>query len=213
MFIVYKTTNTVNGKIYIGVHGTSSTSSHRLYLGSGKLLKVAIKKHGRDKFTREILFSFDNLEQALLKEKELVNDGFIERDDTYNLTIGGSSPPNSKEWWTEEHSKAASLRLKNNTFKLGKKESPETKSRKSISMKNSITQGRWERTEEWKSLVSDRGKKKFENYNPMNNEISRKKVSESKIGRRKIISTTGISKYVRPDQFNDFLNQGYRFVI
>ena len=43
MSIIYKTTNTKNGKIYIG----KSSIDNPLYLGSGIILNQAIKKYGR----------------------------------------------------------------------------------------------------------------------------------------------------------------------
>ena len=49
--IIYKTTNLINGKIYVG----SDISNIPSYLGSGKILKCAIKKYGKDNFQKEIL--------------------------------------------------------------------------------------------------------------------------------------------------------------
>ena len=46
--IIYKTTNLVNGKIYVGQH----TGKNPNYLGSGTIISNAIKKHGRENFTR-----------------------------------------------------------------------------------------------------------------------------------------------------------------
>ncbi len=43
---VYKTTNLINGKIYIGISKKKSKNS-LLYLGSGKALKRAVSKYGR----------------------------------------------------------------------------------------------------------------------------------------------------------------------
>lgn len=49
---VYVTTNLVNGKKYVG---RSTRSINCSYLGSGKLLKKAIKKYGKENFKREII--------------------------------------------------------------------------------------------------------------------------------------------------------------
>jgi hypothetical protein len=211
MFIVYKTTNKVNNRYYIGVHHLSSKTSHKVYLGSGSLLKSAIKKYGRENFIRETLFEFNSLQDALDKEKEIVTEEFIKDDSNYNLTEGGSMPPNSKTWWTKEHSLQTSLRLKGNSYKLGKKESLETRSKKSLSMKNSDTQGRWKRTEEHCQAISERSREQFLNSNPMQNKSSRHKVSQSKIGRKKMIDNNRVFKFVKPEEFQLYLDRGFNF--
>ena len=52
-FIVYKTTNLLNGKVYIGKHETYDINDD--YLGSGKILKYALKKYGSINFKKEII--------------------------------------------------------------------------------------------------------------------------------------------------------------
>lgn len=86
-FLLYQTTNTINGKIYIGSHMTEDLEDD--YLGSGTVLKRALLKYGRENFKREILFEFSNAEAMFEKEAELVNASFVARADTYNLKIGG----------------------------------------------------------------------------------------------------------------------------
>ena len=86
-YTVYKTTNRINGKFYIGSHKTKNPND--AYLGSGKYLKYAIEKYGRDNFVKEVLFVFDNPTDMYAKEAELVNIDFIAETNTYNLKQGG----------------------------------------------------------------------------------------------------------------------------
>jgi len=53
-YIIYKTTNLVNGKIYVGKH-KQETSGFDEYLGSGVYLNKAINRYGEENFIRETL--------------------------------------------------------------------------------------------------------------------------------------------------------------
>jgi hypothetical protein len=88
-YTIYETTNIETGKIYIGQHQTLNLNDG--YLGSGYILKQSIKKYGKEKFTKKILFIFDNRDEMISKEIELVNDAFLSRNDVYNLVKGGLS--------------------------------------------------------------------------------------------------------------------------
>lgn len=88
MFYLYKITNNVNGKFYIGVHKTDNPNDD--YMGSGLLIKKAIQKYGVESFTKEILETFISSDAAYTREKEIVNEDLVERDDVYNLSIGGN---------------------------------------------------------------------------------------------------------------------------
>lgn len=85
--IIYKTTNTINGRIYIGLHSTNKI--HDNYLGSGNLLKFAINKYGRKAFTKEILGIYSTRKEARKAEEKLVTPEFVANPNTYNLREGG----------------------------------------------------------------------------------------------------------------------------
>jgi integrase len=86
-YIIYKTTNLLNGKYYIGKHKCSSLDDG--YLGSGTILNKAIKKYGKENFKRETLFTFDNDDDMNNKEKELITEEMINDPMVYNIHPGG----------------------------------------------------------------------------------------------------------------------------
>jgi hypothetical protein len=82
-YTIYKITNLINKKYYIGKHITKNLND--AYMGSGKLITKAIKKYGIESFKKEILFVFDNEIDMNKKESELVQIS----ENTYNLCPGG----------------------------------------------------------------------------------------------------------------------------
>ena len=86
-YTIYKITNRVNGKVYIGKHQTNNINDG--YMGSGRLIQQAITKYGIDNFEKEILFDFSVEDEMNTKEAELVTEEFCKRKDTYNLCPGG----------------------------------------------------------------------------------------------------------------------------
>lgn len=83
--IIYKTTNLINGKIYVGQDSKNNPN----YLGSGMLLKQAINKYGINNFTKEILCSCSSKEELNEKEIFWINE-LSGITCGYNLTSGGS---------------------------------------------------------------------------------------------------------------------------
>lgn len=112
-YTVYKITNRVNNKVYIGKHRTKDLNDK--YMGSGKLIYSAIKKYGKDNFTKEILFVYDNEQEMNSKEKELVNEEFVKSKQSYNISLGGKggfSPYHDNSAYGKLGGKAYAKRLK-----------------------------------------------------------------------------------------------------
>lgn len=87
-FLIYKITNLINNKIYIGQHVTTNIDDS--YMGSGDHIKNAIKKYGIENFKKEIIAECSSFEEMNELEKELVNHEFVQNPNTYNHSIGGS---------------------------------------------------------------------------------------------------------------------------
>jgi group I intron endonuclease len=84
--IIYKTTNLLNGKIYIG----QDTNNDPKYMGSGKIIRNAIKKYGKRNFSKEILEECETIEY--LNEREIYWISLFNSTDNkigYNILSGG----------------------------------------------------------------------------------------------------------------------------
>jgi len=86
-YYLYKITNNVNTKIYIGVHQTHNLDDN--YMGSGKVIKRAILKYGIENFSKEIVEFFDNSLDMYKREAEIVTSEFAINENTYNIREGG----------------------------------------------------------------------------------------------------------------------------
>jgi len=130
--IIYKTTNLINAKFYIG----KDEKNNPLYLGSGIILNRAIKKYGKNNFKKEILEictdSTHLCEREIFWIKELnsiVPNG-------YNITNGGtggdtfSNSPNK-----EKTRRKLSITSKNKIWTIESKEKS-SKSRKELLKNN-----------------------------------------------------------------------------
>jgi hypothetical protein len=87
-YYLYEVKNIINGKIYVGVHKTEVLDDG--YMGSGKVIISAINKYGIGNFSKTILEYFTNASDMFSREKELVTDEFLLREDVYNLRRGGA---------------------------------------------------------------------------------------------------------------------------
>ena len=157
MYYIYRITNKVNNKTYIGQHKYKKLDDS--YMGSGKLIKRAQKKYGIENFEKEILYSriqykttADDVERfAIAKERAL---GKAE----YNIADGGQGGNLGEE--------------------VNKKKSEKLKVRHlSEEAKRKMSEAALNMTEEHKRKISEAKKGKHAS------EETRKKMSESQKGR------------------------------
>ena len=99
-YIVYCTTNLINGKKYIGSH----TRNLNKYMGSGVDITKAIKKYGKDNFIKQILAEVDSYEM-MRKLEEYWCEYFDVKNNKlfYNRTNKGVGSP--KGWIMSEETR------------------------------------------------------------------------------------------------------------
>lgn len=84
--VVYKTTNLINGKIYVG----QDSKNNPEYLGSGVIIKKAISKYGKQNFKKEILDVAKTKEELDNKEIFWINELHSKDIEIgYNIASGG----------------------------------------------------------------------------------------------------------------------------
>jgi len=238
MAVIYKATNKLNGKSYVGFSTNYKRRKHNHEKREcGEYFHNALKKHGKENFEWTILKENATLEDEVQFIEE--HQTFWEYGKGYNLTKGGEGSLGRiiSEQTREKH--------RNNTKEKMKDENH----RKSISEKTKVGMEIWwnslseeekqdyknrcsKRPNGWKQksgyklkphteeakkkignahrgkVVSEETKRKMkENRNPaygnrnsMAKEENRKKVSLSKLGRKRVYMPDGSFKYMFPSE-------------
>ena len=84
---LYKTTNLITGKFYVGMHSTDNLEDG--YMGSGQYITRSIKRHGKENYIVEKLKFFDDRKALVYAEEQFVNATFINDPQCMNLQTGG----------------------------------------------------------------------------------------------------------------------------
>lgn len=215
---IYKTTNKRNGKIYIG-QKKSEKFLAETYLGSGKLLRQAVLKNGRENFSVELLEKCDTSEQ--LNEREIYWISFFNSTDPeigYNMSNGGYVPRLSgihNGFYRKHHTQEtrAKFKLRKKVYgqehhRFGKHLSEEAKKR--ISDKN---RGRIKTDEEKQKRLDTMDK--HGGYGWWITDEYRQKLSQSQRGKNDWtkgtvwINNGNRTKMIQPDQLDEYLLQGW----
>ena len=184
MAIIYRTTCKVNGKIYIG----QSKHNDPNYLGSGVLIKLAIKKYGKNSFYKEILFQGD------VQQKEIDNleIKFINEHKSNDLTKGYNIEKGGFGVCAKQSIEERLLKNDNglNRYQLSSKKMVETRK-----LKDNY------KTAKIKEYET---KKNSENY-----DIVKKKISNTLTGSL-WVNKNGVAKYIKNDELNYYTNDGWK---
>ena len=87
--VIYRVTNLLNSKIYIGSDTKNGGEGDPEYMGSGILIKKAIKKYGIVNFKKEILFKCSSPDELKTKETECIREyRSFDRSIGYNISDG-----------------------------------------------------------------------------------------------------------------------------
>jgi group I intron endonuclease len=153
---IYLITNSLSGKIYIGKKKGKPEDTESYY-GSGRIITAAIKKYGKENFTKKILELCTSIEDQNIKEIKWISE--LKSTDIllgYNISKGGdfgdvfTNNPN-KELIREKiraskigvkHPKwRCILKSKSQAGRKRVKSSEETKNKMSVSQKKLYTNG------------------------------------------------------------------------
>lgn len=190
---IYKTTNKINNKIYIGQKKSDVFLAEK-YLGSGVRLKSAIKYYGKENFSVELVDTADSLEK--LNEKEIYYISYYSSTNPeigYNISFGGGGISGIVAW-NSGLTKETDSRLI---------QSDETKQKRSESLKVAYAENR-----------HPKNKPGYKHSHAQSDSV-RKANSERQIGKRWMYygeeSDPKIVTTVFRDDIEYYLSIGYKF--
>ena len=216
--IIYKTTNAINGKIYVGQDKNDNPN----YYGSGKLLQKAIKKYGKENFKKEILEICEN--ESHLNDREVF---WIKKLKSTDKHIGYNISDGSKEGdrkigheivkngiynhWVKKYGKVEADKRRENKIKklksIGKEGSDLTKKgRYIIWLKKYGKVEADKRHEEWRLKISQFQQYKLEN-GWKHSDDAREKISKARLGKKTSEETKEKLRKPKPEGFSEKISQ------
>lgn len=185
---IYKTTNLVNNKIYIGQKKSKNFLKEE-YLGSGVRLNSSIQHYGKDKFKVELIEWCKNKKELDEREKFWIKE-YNSRDPEigYNITIGGDGTTGCNIW-----NKGLTKEIDSRLI-----QSEEEKAKRALSLSKAHKEGKF-------------------NYEKMFTNEVRKRMSDKAKARPHPPTTKGRISYtdgfnnkmIKPDQIEEYENKGW----
>jgi len=192
-YLIYKTTNKITGKSYVGQHCTNNINDK--YIGSGTMLLDSIKKHGKDNFDVEILEKCSSIEELNLKEIYWIKEVNTLVPNGYNLTLTRYNSSLRGDPWNKGKKITQTSGEGNGMYGKTPYEIWLEKYGKEIADK---------KLEEWKSKIKKTTKEKC------NNTKFKKRVSKNSSNRIHIKNEIlGISKMCKPKELEKYLSSGW----
>lgn len=173
--IIYMTINLINNKFYIG----KDAKNDETYYGSGKILKQAIKKYGKENFIKLVIE--ECLSEIELCEREIYWIEFYNSiKNGYNIALGGKGGDTItnhpyKDIIAEEHSRK--MKLKEYNTRTGKKFGKLSDETKDKIRKKLIGKSWGNHTDASKEKISKKAKGRIVSQE------TKEKISQAKIGK------------------------------
>jgi len=191
-YFVYITTNLINNKQYVGDHSTNNLNDN--YLGSGKIISIAIKKYKIENFKLKILEFFDTKQEAFDAQEKYIKQFNTLVPNGYNLSPKGGL--GTKGCHSEETKEKLRELGKRQIQKKGWKHSTYSKNKIKEKRKKQIMLSGWKHSEESKKkcgvknignnyrtglILSDETKQKLRviNIGKKHSEETKRKISEA----------------------------------
>ena len=178
-YCIYKITNKINGKGYIGfTKNFGNRMKGHLYTankGVGQAIHAAIRKYGWDNFSKEELYCSTNKQHTLDMEDVFINIHETKGIKGYNVRRGGQSGPPKGKW-------SAESRAKNSASKMGHSVSATTREKLRLANK-----GKYFGHNRGNSKIMSREvieKARQANLGSAHSQEHKTKISSSMLGRR-----------------------------
>ena len=217
--IIYKTTNKLDGKIYIG----QDKNNNPYYFGSGKKLQRAIHKYGKENFIKEILEECKNEDH--MNEREIYWISFYKSQDRefgYNISEGGKEGDRKigqdiakggiYNYWVEKYGKEEADKRKQIQIDKIIKHNKENGTELTKNGRYSIWLGKYGKEEadrrhlEWRLKISQYQQYKLENGWKHSDE-SKEKISLAGKGRKLSEDIKNKMRKPKPDGFSEKISK------